>query len=141
MASWVAGALPKTLERTIRRIDGMTTLEYCQEKGLRILAVDAFQYFIDNLDSLPGNYLEIGVFEGFMLRELALRFPNKMFFGVDPFIEDGYTIGHTASTQSKGDLMPEQEQATERNISELPNVKLFKQTSRSFGEELTDEMI
>ena len=114
---------------------------YCQAHGLRILCGSAFQYFYNNLGDLKGNYLEIGVFEGFMLRELAKKYPDKMFYGVDPFIEDGNTRGHASTMQEKGERMPEQEGITERNIEGLQNVKLFKETSRAFGERLTDEMI
>jgi Methyltransferase domain len=114
---------------------------YCQAHGLRILCGAAFRYFYNNLVELKGNYLEIGVFEGFMLRELAKKYPDRMFYGVDPFIEDGNTRGHASTMQEKGERMPEQEGITERNIEGLPNVKLFKETSREFGERLTDEMI
>ncbi len=75
-----------------------------------------------------------------MLRELSRHFPNKVFYGVDPFIEDGNTIGHNSCTE-KGQSMVAQREITERNIAGLKNVKLFTQTSRLFGAQLTDEMI
>lgn len=117
--------------------EGESVLEYCQRNGLRILAGDAFQYFMEHLGKRRGNYLEIGVFEGYMLRELAQTFPDKMFYGVDPFIEDGHTTGHNGVP--KGETTHVQKAKTWENISEHKNIRLFEQTSRSFFEDVTDE--
>lgn len=66
-----------------------------------------------------------------MLRELAKRFPDKMFFGVDPFIEDGNTTGHNGGVL-KGEVTHEQKRLAHINCDDVSNVKLFEQTSRSF---------
>jgi hypothetical protein len=111
--------------------DGVTILEYLQGLNLRILSGGGYRYFREHLDDLPGNYLEIGVFEGVMLRELATLFPNKMFYGIDPFIEDGNTSGHNGG-YGKGEVTLKQMWLAHENLDNLPNVKLFEQTSRSF---------
>lgn len=111
---------------------------YCQQKGLRILCVDAFRFFMENLANLPGNYLEIGVFEGYALRELALAYPDKTFYGIDPFIEDGNTTGHNDGV-AKGDTMWKQMEIAHRNFKDVPNIKFFQQTSRSWFAEMEPE--
>lgn len=114
--------------------ENQTVLEYLQERNLRILSGGGFQYFREHLDEFPGNYLEIGVFEGVMLRELATTFPNKMFYGIDPFIEDGHTTGHNGG-YPRGETTVNQMRLAHENVDNLPNVKLFQQTSRSFFDE------
>ena len=104
---------------------------YIQEHGLRILCRDAFAYFLNHLKEYPGNYLEIGVYEGFALRELSKAYPEKMFYGVDPFIEDGHTTGHNGVP--KGERMPLQQEQTIKNIRGMQNVHLFQTTSREWG--------
>ena len=42
------------------------------------------------LSSSSGNYLEIGIFDGFAIATLAIENPSRCFFGVDPFISDGF---------------------------------------------------
>lgn len=111
--------------------DSVSILEYLQGLNLRILSGGGYQYFREHLYDLPGNYLEIGVFEGVMLRELATLFPKKMFYGIDPFIEDGNTSGHNGG-YLKGEVTVNQMNLAHENLDNLPNVKLFQQTSRSF---------
>ena len=106
------------------------TASELQEKGIRILCFDAFSYFLKNLKDYPGNYLEIGVFEGFSLRELAKAYPEKMFYGVDPFIEDGHTTGHNGVP--KGERMEAQREATYRNIEGIQNINFFEFKSREW---------
>lgn len=105
---------------------------------MRILAQDAFKFFSHYLLCTSGNHLEIGVFEGVMLKEFSGRFPNKTFYGIDPFIEDGHTTGHNGGVL-KGESTHEQRRIAHENLDNLPNVKLFDQTSRSFFEDHTDE--
>ena len=119
--------------------ENISTLQYCQDNGLRILCMNAFKFFYNGLKDIPGNYLEIGVFEGFMLRELAKKYPDRMFYGIDPFIEDGNTTGHNGIP--KGEPMLEQMAATHQNLDGLKNVKFFQQSSRSWGDELDDSSI
>lgn len=116
----------------------MPILEYCQKNDLRILASWAFQFFYEHLEHTKGNYLEIGTFEGFMLRELAKLYPRKMFYGIDPFIEDGNTLGHQVNRVGVGEFMFDQCAITHANIDDVPNIKLFQETSRAWGERHTD---
>jgi len=104
---------------------------YMEEKGLRILCRPAFLYFLNHLKDYPGNYLEIGVFEGYSLRELAKEYPDKMIYGVDPFIEDGHTTGHNGVP--KGERMWAQREATYRNINGIHNIAFFETESRNWG--------
>lgn len=116
--------------------EGTDVLKYCQESGLRILAGHALQFFDRHLEDAPGNYLEIGVFEGYMLRFLATEYPSKKFFGIDPFIEDGNTTGHNGVPF--GQPTPAQRLAAHDNLDGLSNVTLFEQTSVSFAAETDD---
>lgn len=115
----------------------ISALNYCQEKGLRILASSAFKFFYEYLDYVDGNYLEIGVFEGFMLRELSEMYPDKIFYGIDPFIEDGNTSGHNGVPA--GEFMHDQCNMAHLNVDERENIQLFQETSRSWAASKTDE--
>jgi hypothetical protein len=83
--------------------------------------------------------LEIGVFEGYMLRELAKLYPNKMFYGIDPFIEDGNTLGHQINRVGVGEFMSDQCAIAHGNVEGIPNIKLFQETSRAWGDRHTDD--
>jgi predicted O-methyltransferase YrrM len=91
------------------------------------------------LGKLPGNYLEIGVFNGVCTAQLGRNFESKIIYAIDPFIEDGYTLG--ASHVAQGQSMPNQRDACHKNIDGLENVVLFEMTSKEFADILTDEMI
>lgn len=104
-----------------------------------MFCVPGFELFSMALARASDNYLEIGVFNGDSIAELARRFPNKIIFGIDPFIEDGYTSDNTGV--ETGQHMSQQEQNTLKNIEGLDNVVLFKMTSKEFAEILTDEMV
>lgn len=133
---WVVDDFPADMEAMKFLPDDTTILQYLQGLNLRILSGGGYQYFREHLDDLPGNYLEIGVFEGVMLRELATLFPHKKFYGIDPFIEDGNTSGHNGG-YPKGEVTVNQMNLAHENLDNLPNVKLFEQTSRSFFAERT----
>jgi hypothetical protein len=98
-----------------------------------------FEYFQRNLPNSPYNYLEIGVFNGDSIAALARNNPNKTIYGVDPFLEDGYTT-HTTGV-NRHEFMPEQQRNTLNNIEGLSNVTLFEMTSESFAAVLTDELV
>ncbi len=114
----------------------ISPLEYCQSNGLRILACEAFKFFYEELENTPGNYLEIGTFEGYMLRELAKLYPEKMFYGIDPFIEDGNTTGHNDGVQ-KGEFMHRQCEITNANVQGVSNIVLFQESSREWAKRQT----
>lgn len=75
-----------------------------------------------------------------MLRELADMYPKKMFYGIDPFIEDGYTTGHNGGVP-KGEFTHDQCSMTHINVGGIANIKLYQETSRNFGARKTDEQL
>ena len=89
-----------------------------------------FIFFRQELSKSDLNYLEIGVFNGDSIAELAKLNPNKMIYGIDPFIEDGCTM-HTTHVK-ENESMPVQRQNTYNNISGLSNIKLFEQKTSEF---------
>lgn len=85
------------------------------------------------------NYLEIGVFNGVGTARLARAFPDMTIYAVDPFIEDGHTIG--ASQAETGSHMSEQKAAYLKNSADNENQILFEMTSSEFARTLTAEQI
>lgn len=104
-----------------------------------VLSSHVYQAAFDLFRSFPGNYFEIGVFNGVGIAELGRRNPDRIIYAVDPFIEDGFTVG--ASKEEKGNPMPNQKEACYNNIKDLDNVVLFNTTSKNFSSMLTDEMV
>ena len=98
-----------------------------------------FQFFAQHLGLSPYNYLEIGVFNGDSIAQIAGGYPNKIIYGVDPFIEDGCTTDHTKVNQNE--FMPTQHENTMKNIEGLENIVMLKMTSIDFAEMLTDDLI
>ena len=76
------------------------------------------------LESHTGNYLEIGAYDGVFVSTLAEKFPDKHFYVIDPFVADGHT------GQPQGDDLNIQYENFIHNTSKLPNVTLFKQTTK-----------
>ena len=78
-------------------------------------------------------YLEIGSFDGEGIAMLSKRFPDKQFYSIDPFIEDGHT--------SKGTGVPTGDPLTEirniflHNIKDCQNISYFDKTSEEFLKE------
>jgi len=97
-----------------------------------------FDFVKAELKNFQGNYLEIGVFNGDSLKQLAEQYTDKLLIGIDPFIEDGNT-GHTSNV-SRGQHMPVQKQNTLNNLAGLDNVYLYEMTSEEFYERLTDDV-
>lgn len=91
------------------------------------------------LDKSNGNYLEIGLFNGIGFAQIARAFPNKVCYGVDPFIEDGHTIG--GSGKVAGENINDQLSATKAQIDGLDNVRLNVMTSHQFKDHLTHQLI
>lgn len=104
---------------------------------MSVLCGAGFGFFKSYLPKTPGNYLEIGVFEGDSLRDLSAALPDKRLIGVDPFIEDGYTSHATGS--ERGGHNATQESITEKNLQGRNNVVLHKVTSKEFYETLTEQ--
>lgn len=93
--------------------------------------------FIKNvLKKSEGNYLEIGIFDGDLISSLAKEFPEKKFYGVDPFIEDGYT--ELLTNVKKGNSINEQKSKAMKKLSQCTNLKYFIETSEEFYKKIVD---
>ena len=79
--------------------------------------------------TFEGNHLEIGAFYGEGVRSLALEFPNKHFYVIDPFIEDGYTSW--ISNKNRGESMPHIREVAIQNMN-LPNITHYEMTTEDF---------
>jgi predicted O-methyltransferase YrrM len=84
------------------------------------------------------NYLEIGIFNGDSIADMARAYPGKHIYAIDPFIEDGYT-SHTTKVD-RDQHMPEQKANTLKNIEGFDNITLFETTSKEFAESLNKHM-
>lgn len=92
------------------------------------------------INFLPNNYLEIGIFSGEGIKEIATNNQNKMCYAVDPFIEDGYTTSD--SKVNVNEKMVSQREITLNNISGISNITLYELKSKEFNDTiLTDELI
>ena len=96
-------------------------------------------FFKNNLLNLNSNYLEIGVYFGISISELANEFPNKKIFAIDPFIEDGNTSWHSGITHTEP-LNTQRTHALKLAESKT-NLKLFEMTTQEFYNNLTEEQI
>lgn len=131
--------LPEWLQGLKGHYVGITHANHIEVIRSRIYCHHAFDIFTEELPKLPGNYLEIGVYEGYSIRELAMNNPDKNFYAIDPFIEDGNTTMHNGV--KKGHNMPLQKRSTHLNLDRVPNVKLFEKTSQSFAENIDDKTL
>jgi len=104
-----------------------------------IFADHILKFFKDNLPNLDSNYLEIGVYFGVSISELADTFPKKKIFAIDPFIEDGNTSWHSEVAYTER-LNPQRTHAFELAESKS-NLKIFEMTSQKFYNELTEDQI
>lgn len=104
-----------------------------------MFAEHIYQFFREHLRDYTGNYLEIGVFNGDSIRNLAQAYPNKTIFGIDPFVEDGNT-SHTTHV-GRGEAMPAQKENALGNIQGIDNITLFMETSQAFARRVTQEQI
>jgi len=102
-----------------------------------ILTNESYKDLLTLIPVFVGNYLEIGVFEGDMLRDFAERWPNKMFYGIDPFLSDCDTIGHTGVPI--GERLERQRACAHENFKDRPNIKFFEQTSKDFLDQKSNE--
>ncbi len=97
-----------------------------------ILSRDSYEALLEEIPKYMGNYLEIGVYDGDALREFALRWPEKTFYGIDPFISCKDTTGHTAVPI--GERMESQRESAHNNFRGVPNIRFFEETSKHFME-------
>jgi hypothetical protein len=104
---------------------------------MSILSGSVYDYAGMSLPPLPGNYFEIGVFNGIGFARIAKENPGKHCFAVDPFIEDGNTTGN--SGKSTGTKLTEQKQNFLHNTQDLDNVTLYEMTSVEYAQQLTEQ--
>ena len=104
-----------------------------------LLCTSGFNYIKRELKNLKGNYFEIGVLYGNSIRDLSIEYPDRRIIGVDPFIEDGWTMVFTNSDIGKH--TPIQKQNTLTNIEGKTNITLYEMTSQEFYRQLTDELV
>jgi hypothetical protein len=79
---------------------------------------------LDWLENTNGSYLEIGVYNGVFLSQVAETFPQYNVFGIDPFIGDGHT------GEPQGSKLSDQLLNARKNIEEFTNVKLWELTTK-----------
>ncbi len=103
-----------------------------------ILTRASYEVLLEEISKWDGNYLEIGIWEGEMLKDFALRWPEKMFYGIDPFLSDEHTTGHCSVPI--GERIEHNAQCAYENFKDVPNIKFFEQTSESFSQ-CTDETL
>ena len=99
----------------------------------------AYELVHSQLGTRSFNYLEIGVFNGDSIGNIARRHPAHTVYGIDPFLEDGSTYTHTQVDTNEH--MPVQQANTYKNIEGLTNVVLFETTSKGFADIVSDEMV
>jgi hypothetical protein len=84
------------------------------------------------LKTTKGNFLEIGSFDGDGIAMLAKLYPEKMFYSIDPFIEDGHTTHITNTMQ--GNEIEHIYQRFKANTDNLTNIVHFKMPTARFLE-------
>ena len=104
-----------------------------------MLCQTVYRFLLENLQNFPGNHLDIGVFDGDGVAELASTYPDKIIYGIDPFIEDGHTCSLTGV--NKGEDMISQEERTKHKLSAYQNAFLNVMTSEEFLKLITPEQI
>ena len=98
-----------------------------------------YDYHYINLSKHQGNYLEIGVYNGDAIANLAKAYPNKCIIGIDPFIEDGCTSHKSGVIKGSRLLLPREE--TYKNINGLKNIFFYEMTSEYFYLNITEKHI
>jgi hypothetical protein len=91
----------------------------------------AFHSPITNfLSSHEGAYLEIGIFYGHFLAQVANQFPDKTIYAIDPFIDDGNTTWITGEERYQS--IPKVREIALHNISQVNNIELFETKTEEF---------
>ena len=76
------------------------------------------------------NFLEIGSYHGDGIKMLSNKFPDRKFYSIDPFIEDGFT--EQWSHKLKGESLQDIRIIFEQNIADKHNVRHFDMTTEEF---------
>ncbi len=104
-----------------------------------ILSCDSYEALLLEIPKYPGNYLEIGVYDGDMLKDFAERWRHKTFYGIDPFISDKDTTCHHGVPV--GGRMESQRQSALDNFKGMSNIVFFEVTSQLFMETMNQETL
>lgn len=107
--------------------------------GNMALAEHLYDYISEHLGKYPGNYVEIGVFNGDGFARIASRYTDKHCYAIDPFIEDGHTSG--TSFIERGNSLNTQKESFLNLTKELKNITHYETTSVEFCSNLTDSQI
>lgn len=98
-----------------------------------------YDYISEHLGKYPGNYFEIGVFNGDGFARIASKYNHKLCYAIDPFIEDGHTSG--TSFIERGNSLNTQKESFLNLTKELKNITHYETTSVEFCSNLTDSQI
>ncbi len=104
-----------------------------------ILGKESYKALLEEIPKYPGNYLEIGVYDGDMLKDFAKRWPDKTFYGIDPFMSCKDTTDHTGVTI--GEHMDAQRESALNNFKGVSNIVFFEVTSRLFMETMNQDTL
>ena len=87
-----------------------------------------------------GNYLEIGCFEGHTLKRVAMAVPERICYGIDPFLGDILVApAEVKKANTQFISMPEQKQNLYQNIKDLNNISFHEVTAQEFLSSHTDD--
>lgn len=89
--------------------------------------------------NFAGNYLEIGAFNGIGAASVAKKFPNKIIYVIDPFIEDGNTQWISGITPYQ--KMEKIKMDYLHNTNGINNIKHFENTTEEMSNKLSDKEI
>jgi hypothetical protein len=76
------------------------------------------------------NYLEIGSFDGEGIASLCKKFPDRKFYSIDPFLEDGHTSHITKDF--RGEFLSLIENKFKENTKTCKNLTHYKITTERF---------
>lgn len=98
-----------------------------------------YDKIIDTIPKFEGNYLEIGVFNGSGISNIATIFSDKLIYAIDPFIEDGNTSWITGISQ--GQHIQLVKEAYKENTKHNNNITLFETTTEKFSNSISDKYL
>jgi len=95
-----------------------------------MLAIKLYNGILLEKMELSQTYLEIGSFDGEGIAMLSKQYPDKKFYSIDPFIEDGNTAA--ATKVNRGDPINDVRKIFLNNIKECENITHLDMTSEEF---------
>lgn len=101
-----------------------------------MLAESVYHFIADELRKYKGDYLEIGIWDATGICFLAEKFPDRKFYAIDPFIDDGSTT-HISGIE-KGELLASIKEMALKNIAMYKNIVLYPVKSSEFKNKLSN---